>query len=242
MLTAVKIQIFEQFSPALTKPSSVVRHFMNTITEINKENGNLNFSSNKIENSTILVNSTHQINGNEYESFSQKAKTISDVPVEILYYYKNGNLKSIHIIIEQHYLQKIYKPEDIDYKDYLTPYITFCKNENEKLLFSLIKVRKQKFSWGRIKIITDPRVYLTFIEIKYYNLQQFSPLINEEFDYVFINEDGTAREITEAEKAFLSEKFHPNDGARPYIKSTYEQVNLENRISGFLKRNKLPEK
>ncbi|MFH6996964.1 hypothetical protein ACHRVZ_03465 [Flavobacterium sp. FlaQc-57] len=60
-------------------------------------------------------------------------------------------------------------------------------------------------------------------------------------EYVYVNLDGTIRELTKDEVEYLSEKFHPNDGDRPYIKSSYKQLTPDNKIWGFLKRSKIPE-
>jgi hypothetical protein len=42
---------------------------------------------------------------------------------------------------------------------------------------------------------------------------------------VWINADGSARELTDAEKKYVDAEFSPFDGARPFIKSHYEQRN-----------------
>src|SRR4029077_10971884 len=38
---------------------------------------------------------------------------------------------------------------------------------------------------------------------------------------VYVNEDGSVRELTEAEKKYVDAEFSPLDGARPYVKSRY---------------------
>jgi hypothetical protein len=59
-------------------------------------------------------------------------------------------------------------------------------------------------------------------------------------DFVYVNIDGTIRELTNDEIAYLSEDFHPNDGGRPYIKLSYEQLTPDNKIWGFLLRKNIP--
>jgi hypothetical protein len=59
-------------------------------------------------------------------------------------------------------------------------------------------------------------------------------------EYVYINENGTYRELTQGEIAYLSQDFHPADGARPYIKDYYEERTPDNKIHGFLLRIQLP--
>ena len=38
---------------------------------------------------------------------------------------------------------------------------------------------------------------------------------------VYVNEDGSVRELTEAEKKYVDTEFSPLDGARPCVKSRY---------------------
>jgi hypothetical protein len=57
---------------------------------------------------------------------------------------------------------------------------------------------------------------------------------------VWINADGSARELTDAEKKYVDAEFSPFDGARPYIKSHYEQRNGWGKLSGYLQRTQLP--
>jgi hypothetical protein len=49
---------------------------------------------------------------------------------------------------------------------------------------------------------------------------------------VWIDADGSARELTEAQKKYVETEFLPLDGARPYIKSRYEQRNVRGKLSG----------
>jgi hypothetical protein len=60
------------------------------------------------------------------------------------------------------------------------------------------------------------------------------------FRYVYVNRDGSARELTADEQEYLSEKFSGGDGGRPYIKFRYESLTPDGRISGFLERRQLP--
>ena len=56
---------------------------------------------------------------------------------------------------------------------------------------------------------------------------------------VYVNEDGSVRELTEAEKRYVGTQFSPLDGARPYIKSRYlDRTALG--IQGYLPRAELP--
>jgi hypothetical protein len=58
--------------------------------------------------------------------------------------------------------------------------------------------------------------------------------------YVYINDDGSVRELTPEEANYLSMDFHPADGARPYIKFRYQSLTPDGRISGFLRRSQVP--
>ena len=58
--------------------------------------------------------------------------------------------------------------------------------------------------------------------------------------YVYVEDDGTARELEADEIEYLNTKFHGADGNRPYIKTSYEQLTPDNRIGGYLRRGKLP--
>jgi hypothetical protein len=59
---------------------------------------------------------------------------------------------------------------------------------------------------------------------------------------VYINDDGSIRELTEADKKYVDTEFSPFDGARPYIKSHYSQrTALGREIRGYLPRTEVPE-
>lgn len=60
------------------------------------------------------------------------------------------------------------------------------------------------------------------------------------FIYVYVELNGTVRELDSNEQDYLQEEFHPNDGARPYIKSNYWQKTPDGKIHGFLKRIRVP--
>jgi hypothetical protein len=56
---------------------------------------------------------------------------------------------------------------------------------------------------------------------------------------VHVNEDGSVRELTEAEKAYVATQFSALDGARPYIKSRYLDRTASG-IHGYLPRAEVP--
>jgi hypothetical protein len=58
---------------------------------------------------------------------------------------------------------------------------------------------------------------------------------------IWVNSDGTARELTDVEKRYVDTDFSPFDGARPYIKSHYSQRTALGEIRGYLPRTEVPE-
>jgi len=60
------------------------------------------------------------------------------------------------------------------------------------------------------------------------------------FRYVYVENDGSVRELNEDEKKYLGETFLPTDGNRPYIKWNYNQKTPDGKISGFIKRRRVP--
>jgi hypothetical protein len=53
--------------------------------------------------------------------------------------------------------------------------------------------------------------------------------------------DGTVRELSEEEKKVVDTPFHPADGNRPYVKSSYDEKNGWGRLNGYLLRKDVPE-
>ena len=60
------------------------------------------------------------------------------------------------------------------------------------------------------------------------------------YPYIYINADGTARELHAGERAYLETEFEGGDGAMPSTKDSYEERNGWGEISGYLKRAALP--
>lgn len=60
------------------------------------------------------------------------------------------------------------------------------------------------------------------------------------YPYVHVEKDGSYRELTEDERLYLQEPFHPADGGRPYLKPSYRSRTLGGDRSGFLRRSALP--
>jgi len=62
-----------------------------------------------------------------------------------------------------------------------------------------------------------------------------------QYPYVYVNADGSARELHESERRYLETEFKGGDGAAPYIKSSYEERNGWHELNGYLERSLLPE-
>ncbi len=58
---------------------------------------------------------------------------------------------------------------------------------------------------------------------------------------IWIDADGSARELTEAEKEYVDTEFSPFDGERPYIKTRYWERNGWGELSGYLIETELPD-
>jgi hypothetical protein len=70
----------------------------------------------------------------------------------------------------------------------------------------------------------------------------FAPRPRDEpgFEYVYVNQDGSVREISPGERAYLSEDFAGGDGGRPYVKSNYKCLDGWGSQSGFMGRHRVP--
>jgi hypothetical protein len=62
----------------------------------------------------------------------------------------------------------------------------------------------------------------------------------EPYPYIYVNADGTARELHATERAYLETEYKLGDGAMPYVKDTYDERNGWGELSGYLKRKALP--
>lgn len=60
------------------------------------------------------------------------------------------------------------------------------------------------------------------------------------FPYVYVNQDGSVRELSQNEQKYLSTEFQGADGGRPYVKPQYETKDGWGSQSGYLQRHLLP--
>lgn len=60
------------------------------------------------------------------------------------------------------------------------------------------------------------------------------------FEFVYVENDGSARELDEEEQEYLKTEFHGGDGNRPYIKDRYSQLTPDNKMHGYILRTRVP--
>jgi hypothetical protein len=60
------------------------------------------------------------------------------------------------------------------------------------------------------------------------------------YPIVFVEDDGTVRELHQSERAYLETPFDPTDGARPFVKSSYKKKDGWGSTEGFCLRSKIP--
>lgn len=60
------------------------------------------------------------------------------------------------------------------------------------------------------------------------------------YPYVYVEKDGTVRELHASEHKHLETPFYPTDGSRPYVKNSYNQKNAVGSMRGYCLRSKIP--
>jgi hypothetical protein len=65
--------------------------------------------------------------------------------------------------------------------------------------------------------------------------------LQKPYPYIFVNEDGSVRELLCEERKYLETRFSPFDGGRPYIKKNYKSTNGWKSIEGFCLRSRIPD-
>jgi len=58
--------------------------------------------------------------------------------------------------------------------------------------------------------------------------------------FVWVSDDGSARELSAEECVFLATPFEGADGGRPYVKESYCSLTPDGRMLGFLELRRLP--
>ncbi len=64
--------------------------------------------------------------------------------------------------------------------------------------------------------------------------------IGSSVEFVYVNQDGSVREPSPAEQAYLSDEFSGGDSGRPYVKERYESRDGWGSLSGFIERRNVP--
>jgi hypothetical protein len=60
--------------------------------------------------------------------------------------------------------------------------------------------------------------------------------------FVWVDDDGSSRELSADECAYLATAFERFDSGRPHLKKSYRALNPDGRMRGFLERRRLPPK
>ncbi len=111
---------------------------------------------------------SHMVGKNLYSNMSINCR-IKNIPFTATGYYKNKKLKSINLYLNDKFLVDNYKTKNkVDFRDYYSHYLSFCKDKTEELIYELINTKQRKFNWGKIQIQIDPKCDFVFAEIIYY--------------------------------------------------------------------------
>lgn len=135
--------------------------------EIELLNGEIYIDQQPIDDSPKQLISTNK-SGDKYFSATKSDLEINNYIFKITKHYKNSHITSLTILLDPKWIKDNYNSNNSDYKDYITQYISFCKEHINILLDSLLNTKKRKFAWGKIQILTDPRDSMVFAEVKYY--------------------------------------------------------------------------
>jgi hypothetical protein len=60
------------------------------------------------------------------------------------------------------------------------------------------------------------------------------------FDYIYVDENGNARELNVVEQEYVTTALFPNEDADQHIKPRYESLTRDGRLCGYLRRRQLP--
>ena len=60
------------------------------------------------------------------------------------------------------------------------------------------------------------------------------------YPYVYVNDVGAVRELSEHERQYLQTPFAHRDEMRPYVKSAYDERNLAGTLRGYCSRRAIP--
>jgi len=60
------------------------------------------------------------------------------------------------------------------------------------------------------------------------------------FDYVYVDDNGNARELNAVEQEYVTTALFPNEDADQHIKPRYESLTRDGRRRGYLRQRQLP--
>jgi hypothetical protein len=60
------------------------------------------------------------------------------------------------------------------------------------------------------------------------------------YPWVYVEDDGSVRELVAGEREYLETPFYGGDGNRPYVKWFYSTRTPDGRLRGFLRRSRVP--
>lgn len=81
---------------------------------------------------------------------------------------------------------------------------------------------------------------IAFVAAMFVSRLRQSRVQDRRFSFVYVNQDGSVREVSPEERGYLSEKFSGGDGGRPYIKPSFESRDGWGSLSGFMARRHVP--
>lgn len=73
---------------------------------------------------------------------------------------------------------------------------------------------------------------------------KFAPKRKKEkgFEFVYVEKDGSVREVYHSEVEYLNRPFYPGTEGRPFVKKSFDELNPKGNISGFILRSRVPKK
>jgi len=65
-------------------------------------------------------------------------------------------------------------------------------------------------------------------------------LPKDPYPYVWVTETGAVHELDSEDRTYLETRFHPCDGGRPYVKTSYTTKDGWDSLKGFCPRSQIP--
>jgi hypothetical protein len=102
-----------------------------------------------------------------------------------------------------------------------------------------VRLRGHYYLARRLKRLSPWQAFRSAFEAA--RMRNYGRVVSRPSDVlVRIDVDGSVWELTNAEKSYVDTEFSPFDGARPYIKSEYQERTASGAINGFIDRKKIP--